>query len=230
MKILTSFQQQYRQAVVQQQQQTSTSSLNTTTTTTSEQTYKTILWINDKYSMMDIFFDNLKQFSEQPMDDTEYENIRQNEVQVRLNFLTFVYSIQATPREFDLTIEQIDQLWQSIILNGKFKACTKDLLFHWLLNQTKNKEEHAITLNKFKYIFMYKINMLDPKCFTTLSLNLYQELFKIYKYSYNHSQNHQNEKRVHDKYKKIEANSIDYIGKLAIQSENNEVCNGCPFG
>jgi hypothetical protein len=58
--------------------------------------------------------------------------------------------------------------------------------------------------------------LLDPNHFSQTALHLYQELFKIYKYSSNNS-------IIENNNKQIESSAIDYIWKLAFKSSNKDV-------
>ena len=66
---------------------------------------------------------------------------------------------------------------------------------------------------------------LDPNHFSQTAFHLYQELFKIYKYSFNttivavESSNNNNNNNT----KQIETSAIDYIWKLAFKSSNKDV-------
>jgi ubiquitin carboxyl-terminal hydrolase 34 len=107
----------------------------------------------------------------------------------------------------------------------------KDDLFNWLLTQAKSKDQHAVGITTFKLVFINKIPLLDPNSFSQNALHLYQELFKIYKFSF--QQQLQNASNTPDNaeylatkakhFKQIELAAIDYITKLAFKSANNDV-------
>lgn len=174
--------------------------------------FKAICLFDKIFQMTTIFFRNLKQISDNYIllksESKPLPNM-QHDIQVRLNFLTYLFSNIASPKEFELNMEQIETLWDSIIV---FHDCQDDL-FNWFLNQAKNKDQHAMNIETFKLIFMNKIPLLDPNSFSQVALHLYQELFKIYKFSYSNS----------DSFKQLEASAMDYIGKLAFKSANTEV-------
>jgi hypothetical protein len=108
----------------------------------------------------------------------------------------------------------------------------KDDLFNWLLNQAKQKDQHATSIEKFKFIFVSKMPLLDPNSFSQTALHLYQELFRIYKYSFQQQQTNKDEDREEGdedgedalkKFRQMENSAIDYIAKLAFKSANSDV-------
>ena len=62
---------------------------------------------------------------------------------------------------------------------------------------------------------------LDPNHFSQTALHLYQELFKIYKYSFNTTI--VAVESINNNTKQIETSEIDYIWKLAFKSSNKDV-------
>jgi hypothetical protein len=132
--------------------------------------------------------------AEQPHLDLPTQ-IRLN-VQTRLQFLSFVYSTLGSPRDFELTRAHIETLWHCLAqlddlnaaAHSRLRLSIRDDLFGWLLNQAKSKDQHAISIDAFKLIFTAKIPHLDPNNFSQTALHLYQELFKIYKYSFQQQQ------------------------------------------
>ncbi len=156
-------------------------------------------------------------------------------VQARLQFLSFVFSTLGSPRDFELTRKHVEVLWDCLIQFNDLNTSTgeklfvsiRDDLFTWFLNQAKSKEQHGISIETFKLIFVHKMPLLDPNSFSQTALHLYQELFKIYKYSFNQqlSTDKENSNSLVNliNYKQIETSAIDYIWKLAFKSSNKEV-------
>lgn len=153
-------------------------------------------------------------------------------VQARLQFLSFVYSTLGSPRDFELTRQHVEILWDSLIQFNDLNTHStvtkvnslsiKDDLFNWFSSQAKNKDQHAVNIETFKIIFINKMPYLDPNQFSQTALHLYQELFKIYKYSYNQLQSQQTAiENLNNK--QIESAAIDYIWKLAFKSSNKDV-------
>jgi len=164
--------------------------------------------------------------------------VRQN-IQTRLQFLSFVYSTLGSPRDFEITMHHVEVLWNSLTLFNDLKQTNvvgetnsseliisvKDDLFTWFLNQAKSKDQHAISVETFKQIFVNKMPLLDPNSFSQNALHLYQELFKIYKYSFQQQQLNSPsiENSSLTNFKQMEKSAIDYIGKLAFKSSNPDV-------
>ena len=82
----------------------------------------------------------------------------------------FIFTAMSSPKEFGLTCEQVEQLWDYLMIIGD--------LFNWFLYQAINKEQHALNIETFKLIFMNKLPSLDSNKFSQIALNLYEELFK----------------------------------------------------
>jgi hypothetical protein len=89
-----------------------------------------------------------------------------------------------------------------------------------------------VSITTFKLVFINKIPLLDPNSFSQNALHLYQELFKIYKFSFQQQlQSASNTTAENVEYlatkamhfKQIELAAIDYITKLAFKSANNDV-------
>jgi hypothetical protein len=193
------------------------------------------------YAMISLFFEGLKTYtSEQLQRITTYSEDEHDEkqkfiqnpirlnIQSRLQFLSFIFSSLGSPRDFELPSEYVEILWDSLIQFNDFTAANcsiKDDLFNWFSSQAKNKDQHAINIDTFKFIFINKMPYLDPNHFSQTALHLYQELFKIYKYSFNttivavESSNNNNNNNT----KQIETSAIDYIWKLAFKSSNKDV-------
>jgi len=69
---------------------------------------------------------------------------------------------------------------------------------------------------------MNKLPLMDPNKFSHIALHFYQELFRIYKYSYYHNSSKKSGISTQS-FKQLEASCIKYMSKLALKSANNEV-------
>ena len=78
------------------------------------------------------------------------------QVQVRLTFLTCVYSSAGSPDSMALTREQACILWNCLASD---EECSDDL-FQWFLNQAKSKEHHALSLLTLKHVFLEKVRFI----------------------------------------------------------------------
>lgn len=192
------------------------------------------------YSMIDVFFANLTEFTREQAALLKTCKMKKKlmlklrlEVQARLNFLSFVYSTLGSPRDFELSRFYCERLWDSLIQFEDFndhrrqlKISIKDDLFNWFLNQAKSKDQHAINIDTFKFIFIDKMPLINTNSFSQNALYLYQELFKIYKFSVQQQQQQQQRTTVDSglhSFKQIESSSIDLITKLALRSTNGKV-------
>ncbi len=194
---------------------------------------------------MNTFFDNLVTFTKQKLElfnsltnsisNQQHETTDQNDlvnhirlhIQSRLQFLSFIYSSLGSPRDFQLTRQHVEVLWDCLVQFNDPSDSTglisiRDDLFNWFLTQAKVKDQHAISIETFNYIFTDKITQLDPNNFSQTALHLYQELFKIYKYSYQQQQS-QSTSIESSHFKQIELAAIEYIWKLAFKSSNRDV-------
>ena len=94
---------------------------------------------------------------------------------------------------------------------GKRSAGVRDDLFNWILAQARSKEQHALSVEDFRRIFDVTMPRLEPDSFSQPALLLFQELFKIYKYSSEGSE------------ATATSGAIEYVWKLAFRSANREV-------
>lgn len=166
--------------------------------------HKIVALTDFKFNLINEFFISLK--------NLEQTNDQHMQIQVRLQFLSFIYSTIGSLVVFDLCAENVNDLWACL---AKFEKNSqiKDDIFNWFLNQAKNKDQHAISVDNFKFIFEQKMTLLEPNSFSLSALHLYQELFKIYK-----STSEENEE-----IKQKEQSAIDHILKLAFKSKLNDV-------
>ena len=204
--------------------------------------HKIVAFTEYNFAMMNIFFENLGHFSNEKvlkLNSATGEKLRLeilNEirmgVQARLQFLSFVFCSLGSPRDFELTRPHVEMLWDCLVQFGDSTSAfvsVRDDLFNWFLNQAKSKDQHAINIETFRLIFVNKMPCLDPNSFSQTALHLYQELFKIYKYSFQQQQQNSNENENAKSlanlanFKQIESSAIDYIWKLAFKSANKDV-------
>ena len=94
---------------------------------------------------------------------------------------------------------------------GERSAGDRDDLFNWILAQARSKEQHALSVEDFRRIFDVTMPRLEPDSFSQPALLLFQELFKIYKYSSEGSE------------ATATSGAIEYVWKLAFRSANRRV-------
>ncbi|KAG8184718.1 hypothetical protein JTE90_019322 [Oedothorax gibbosus] len=141
----------------------------------SSDTYSVTLWAEKEHKMMKHFFNNLVNYTTNIGSRKISMYSHKDEIQVRLHFLTCVYSTAGSPESFRLNHEQMDTLWQCLATDHE---CA-DELFGWILNQAKGKEQHALNTPLFKHVLLEKMPQLPPESTSMMALNLLQQLSSI---------------------------------------------------
>ncbi|XP_035892637.1 ubiquitin carboxyl-terminal hydrolase puf isoform X2 [Anopheles stephensi] len=154
-------------------------------------THQVVLWSERQHRMMFHFFNNLKHYSSsvrnngpattgsvQTTDSTNlggplYSHVTQ--IQVRLQFLTSVFSDVGSPRSFRLTLNQVDSLWACLANDAECSDC----LFSWLQGQVKGGDTHALGLNAIQHLYMKRLSELKPEGISMVALGLFQQLFTL---------------------------------------------------
>ena len=130
--------------------------------------------------MMQLFFTNLQTYTRERLEGGGKECPpffnHMAQIQIRLQFLTGIFSSQVSPLDFRLTSEQINVLWECVVDTDPL--CT-DELFQWLLMQVHNREQHAIGIDGFRLIYDEKLPTLKPETISMLGLNLFSQLCHI---------------------------------------------------
>ncbi|KAK7104124.1 hypothetical protein V1264_018890 [Littorina saxatilis] len=171
------------------------------------------MWAETELHMMRHFFNDLVHFTETRSAATMPPNALysfRDEIQVRLMFLTMVFSILGSPDRFRLNQEQVDTLWRCLAQNP---ACSDDCL-SWFLNQAKSKDHHALGVETFRHIFLEKIPQLNPESMTMIGLNLFQHLSHLTRMS---STSH------HPPLTEDQICGMDQMWQIALQAENKDV-------
>lgn len=137
-------------------------------------THSVILWADKERQMLKHFFNNLvlyKKNGDISRSQELYSHPQQ--IQARLQFLTFIFSYAGSPENFKLSQEQVDILWDCISTD---KECS-DEMFSWLLNQVRSRQHHALSPEMLQYILRQKIPTLAPDKFSMVTLEFLQQLF-----------------------------------------------------
>ena len=120
-KLLQSFQQNFRGGV------------------SNGSTHDITMFTERRHGMMQLFFSNLQIYTRERLEGREcpafFNHMAQ--IQIRLQFLTGIFSSQVSPLDFRLNSEQINVLWECVVDTDPL--CT-DELFQWLLMQVHNRE------------------------------------------------------------------------------------------
>uniref|UniRef100_A0A182P423 ubiquitinyl hydrolase 1 n=1 Tax=Anopheles epiroticus TaxID=199890 RepID=A0A182P423_9DIPT len=152
-------------------------------------THQVVLWAERQHRMMLHFFNNLKHYTSTvrnnsansnsvPTDGTchngpLYSHVIQ--IQVRLQFLTSVFSDVGSPRNFRLTLSQVDSLWACLANDSECSDC----LFSWLQAQVKGGDTHALGLNAIQHLYLKRLSELKPEGISMVALGLFQQLFTL---------------------------------------------------
>ena len=132
----------------------------------------------EKYHVLNVFFNDLEQLSKRLQTHPSSLAVHQ-EITVRFQFLSFIFSISASPKEFrkqstfslslgyndgplrlDLTQTQADKLWDCLTMITGTTGANREELYNWLLNQLKNRDGgHALSLDTFKHLLIEKVRV-----------------------------------------------------------------------
>ncbi|XP_063231242.1 ubiquitin carboxyl-terminal hydrolase 34 isoform X2 [Bacillus rossius redtenbacheri] len=134
-------------------------------------THQITTWAEHQHNMMGAFFDNLKVYTKEGPKTNLYSH--QTEVQVRLQFLSSVFSPLGSPEDFRLRLDQVDTLWSCLATDEQ--CC--DELFSWLLSQAK--EQHALGTEALRHLYMKKLPSLQPEAMSMTGLGLFQQLCSL---------------------------------------------------
>lgn len=152
-------------------------------------THQVVLWAERHHRMMHHFFNNLKHYtngtgrngrqSESPTIVLNqngfplYSHVTQ--IQVRLQFLSSVFSDVGSPRNFKLTLSQVDTLWACLANDTECSDC----LFAWLQGQVKGGDTHALGTNAIQHLYLKRLSELKPEGISMVALGLFQQLFTL---------------------------------------------------
>lgn len=136
------------------------------------------LLFEEKYHVLNAFFNDLEQLTRRLQANTSLISIH-NETTVRFQFLSFIFSIAASPKEFHLTQSQADKLWDCLTIIIGTTGTNREELYNWLLNQLKNRDGgHALSLETFKHLLTEKLLTQKPEHVCCQQLNLIQEILQ----------------------------------------------------
>ncbi|XP_060516947.1 ubiquitin carboxyl-terminal hydrolase 34 isoform X2 [Cylas formicarius] len=132
-------------------------------------------WAEKQHHMMNHFFNNLKTYTENPNESLPLYS-HQMQVQVRLHFLSAIFSPMVSSNAFKLSIDQVDILWQCLAHDSE---CA-DELFSWLLSQIKANELHALKIDALRRLYLHHLPSLAPEKFSMICLSLFQHLCSLH--------------------------------------------------
>ncbi|CAF1004126.1 unnamed protein product, partial [Didymodactylos carnosus] len=197
---------------------------------------------NDKYHILNAFFNDLQQLArkirEQQQSPANGIPVSiQTEVEVRLHFLTCIFSSSATPKEFHLNQIQATVLWDCLTVimasaSSSSSTCREDL-YTWLLNQLKNRDGgHALSLDTFKHLLSEKLITLNPEYACCQQLTLIQDILQQYRIhccaSFQHQQQHEPQQlfqvqQQYNEFHMFELVILNYISDVAMKAYDQNV-------
>ncbi|KAL4703264.1 hypothetical protein ACJJTC_009239, partial [Scirpophaga incertulas] len=140
--------------------------------------HQVVMWAERERGMMRLFLADLRHYTQQPRAAGEHAHYAHvTELTVRLHFLTAIFSPVGSPQHFRLTVDQVEELWQCLVVRGGSECA--DCLYSWLLSHTKSPEQHALGLDALRFLYIEKMPTLDPESISIMGLSLYQQLCNL---------------------------------------------------
>ena len=165
-------------------------------------------WADRERGMMKHFFNNLKTYTSIGPKNSLYSH--QTEIQVRLQFLSSIFSPLGSPDCFRLSLEQVDILWQCL---SQDSTCA-DELFSWLLSQAKSTEQHALGMDTLKHLCMRKLPSLPPETISMTGLSLFQQLCNLARLAAAHL-----DRPLRD----VDSVGMDFLWRIALKAKSTDV-------
>nr|XP_012145219.1 PREDICTED: ubiquitin carboxyl-terminal hydrolase 34 isoform X2 [Megachile rotundata] len=165
-------------------------------------------WADRERGMMKHFFNNLKTYTNTGPKNGLYSH--QTEIQVRLQFLSSIFSPLGSPDCFRLSLEQVDILWQCL---SQDPTCA-DELFSWLLSQAKSTEQHALAMDTLKHLCMRKLPSLPPETISMTGLSLFQQLCNLARLAAEHL-----DRPLRD----VDSVGMDFLWRIALKAKSTDV-------
>lgn len=171
-------------------------------------------WADRERGMMKHFFNNLKTYTSNYSSNSNNgaaTNLysHQTEVQVRLQFLSSIFSPLGSPDCFRLSLEQVDILWQCL---SQDQMCA-DELFSWLLSQAKSTEQHALGMDTLKHLCMRKLPSLPPETISMTGLSLFQQLCNLARLA----------AHLDRPLRDVDSVGMDFLWRIALRAKSTDV-------
>ncbi|XP_044746055.1 ubiquitin carboxyl-terminal hydrolase 34 isoform X3 [Coccinella septempunctata] len=199
-------------------------------------------WAEKQHHMMKHFFNDLKVYTSKPVNSLPlYSHIMQ--IQVRLHFLSAVFSPVVSPSSFNflspqdrpemnlnqlyppvsrfyLHLEETPNLKLSIEQVDTLWECLahdsecSDELFSWLLSQTKTNELHALKVDALRRLYIHHLPSLPLEKYSMICLSLFQHLCSL-----------NNFLMVKDRDSSKNGHNVgmDHMWKIALRATNTDV-------
>ncbi|CAB3248888.1 unnamed protein product [Arctia plantaginis] len=140
--------------------------------------HQVVMWAERERGMMRLFLEDLRHYMSSGRATSEAPNYAHiTELTVRLHFLTAIFSPVGSPQHFRLTVEQVEELWECLVVRGSTECA--DCLYSWLLSHTKSPDQHALGLDALRFLYVEKMPTLDPETISIMGLSLYQQLCNL---------------------------------------------------
>ncbi|KAM8704007.1 hypothetical protein ACLKA7_008606 [Drosophila subpalustris] len=190
-------------------------------------THSMTLWAERNHRMMQCFFNNIRHYARRHAELLINQNGEQQQqhlglqlyshktqVSVRLQFLSSIFSSVGSPKNFRLTLEQLDALWEWLAHDPECSDC----YFSWLQAQTKGGDQHALGIDALQHLYLKKLPELRPEEFSMVALGLFQQLCSFARIAMAEYEKHSDA---------ITANSsavgMYHLWKIALRAQSNEV-------
>lgn len=126
------------------------------------------LKLEDVRQVMNYFFKDLARFADAP---PHHEMQKGAEIRARLTFLQVIYSSEVTEKKFRLDKEQLDSLWECLVVKLK----VLDDLAQWLTTQLGGADQHhALSGMGVSQLFWNHLGKLESSSMTVTALKLFQ--------------------------------------------------------
>ncbi|XP_055587463.1 ubiquitin carboxyl-terminal hydrolase puf [Uranotaenia lowii] len=179
-------------------------------------THHVVLWAERHHRMMHHFFNNLKHYTSGANEVVLNQNgfplyAHVTQIQVRLQFLSSVFSDVGSPRNFKLALNQVDTLWNCLANDPECSDC----LFAWLQGQVKGGDTHALGINAIQHLYLKRLAELKPEGISMVALGLFQQLFTLGR-----------EEIISHSYEGQDSSDIvgmEHLWKIALRANNTDV-------
>ncbi|XP_037912392.1 ubiquitin carboxyl-terminal hydrolase puf isoform X3 [Hermetia illucens] len=182
-------------------------------------THEITMWAERQHRMMHHFFNNVKYYANCVQSQNKGLILNQNgnlmyshitQVQVRLQFLTSVFSTLGSPKCFRLSLQQVDDLWDWLANDLECADC----LFAWLQVQAKGVDQHALVMETLQHLYLNKLPKLKPEGISMVALGLFQQLCSLARLA-----------MFYEKQAEPAANIVgmNHLWKIALRAHNTEV-------
>ncbi|XP_077522253.1 ubiquitinyl hydrolase 1 puf isoform X2 [Amblyomma americanum] len=138
-------------------------------------THCVTMWAEREHGMMQLFLEDLVRYTNSHKKSSTPAHklyTHREQIQVRLHFLSCIFSAGGSPEDFALSREQVDVLWSCLALDPE----CGDELFSWLLSQVRSKEQHALSPDLFRHLLLHKLPQLPAASTSMTALHLLQQL------------------------------------------------------